>query len=56
MKLWKKWALSGMSLVTAGTLAACGNSNGGTAESGQVTSEAEGDVVTLQMYQIGDKP
>ena len=56
MKLWKKWALSGMSLVTAGTLAACGNSNGGTAESGQVTSEAEGDVVTLEMYQIGDKP
>lgn len=49
MNMWKKMALSGVSMILAGTLAACGGTD----------SKAEGndkDEVTLQMYQIGDKP
>ncbi|MGB6178814.1 ABC transporter substrate-binding protein [Carnobacterium sp.] len=49
MNMWKKMALSGVSMILAGTLAACGSTD----------SKAEGndkDEVTLQMYQIGDKP
>ena len=52
MKSLKKWALASASMLTAGMLAACGN-QGADSDSGTATGT---DQLTLQMYQIGDKP
>lgn len=52
MKIWKKIALSGVSMALAGALAACGNS-GSDSESSDASGSGE---TVLQMYQIGDKP
>lgn len=50
MKLWKKLAFTGVSALMVGTLAACGGGS-------NASSNSEGsDSITLQMYQIGDKP
>lgn len=52
MNIWKKLALSGVSMVLAGTLAACGGS-GSSAEGEDSSNKGEN---VIQMYQIGDKP
>lgn len=52
MKSWKKLALSGVSMLTVGALAACGASSTDSDDS----TEGGSDQVTLQMYQIGDRP
>lgn len=50
MKLWKTLALTGLSTILLGSLVGCGSSKD------NESSKESQDGVTLQMYQIGDKP